>query len=343
MKIDHAQLLSLNLRSECRVHLTPAEGGITLIEGSTEYQVTSDNKNVANIKDILRVLDGSSPYGEIRKQFVDPSFADEFVLALYDAGLAKTNNSATEYMSGSAALAAIEDHQFSMLYDVLYHNRFWVACKNPQSIPKNVLLGMAIENYHFLYRESWFDTPVLSYLGNETARLAMNRFYGEEYGHDELIFEAITQLGVTRDNVRDIQPLPQTLALCNCLSHWAATDPLFFFSTLGVLEGKDPQIDTFVKTMEQSAKIDRSFIEPIHQHALINIEGKHGALTTEIFDSIDVIQNQDVRRMIKKTKIFIDLYDDFYSAVWDYYSNESNPVLRFPSSSNMTSPREAIL
>ena len=65
----------------------------------------------------------------------------------------------------------------------------------------------------------------------------MNEFYREEYGHDELILCGLNAIGITREDLADTMPLPGTMAMCNALAYWAMTDPIFFFSTLGILEG----------------------------------------------------------------------------------------------------------
>ncbi|MFD0389865.1 iron-containing redox enzyme family protein [Tistrella bauzanensis] len=140
--------------------------------------------------------------------------------------------------SGRAALLALEDRTNRLLFRTLYRNRFWRAMlDDPHAVPERVFHGMAIENYHFLFRESWFDSPVLAWTGSTPARVAMNRFYAEETGHDELILKALVSVGIDREMLARTVPLPETMALANALSHWARTDPLLFFATLGVLEG----------------------------------------------------------------------------------------------------------
>ncbi|MCF5495888.1 hypothetical protein GIV81_25835 [Pseudomonas syringae] len=223
-------------------------------------------------------------------------------------------------MTGDEAILIIEDLQADLLHKTLYANRFWRGMQTPESVPENVYYGMAIENFNFLYRESWFDSPVLNYVASEKARLKMNEFYGEEYGHDELIFQALSTLGITQQQIRESVPLPETLALCNALAYWAATDPLFFFTTMGILEGKDIEVDSYIIAMQASGKIKDEFIAPILAHANINIGAEHGVLTRELFAEIPVVTADQLRSMKSNTHIFVELYDNFHSAVWDFYS-----------------------
>ncbi|MCO4880943.1 iron-containing redox enzyme family protein [Paraburkholderia caribensis] len=229
--------------------------------------------------------------------------------------------------SGLDVLLELEDLANDLLYRTLYTNVFWEKCASASTgadIPLNVIHGMIVENYHFLFRESYFDAPVLSYVANTGVRLSMNEFYAEEYGHDELLLKALNTLGVTREDLARTVPLPQTMALCNALAFWAHSDPLFFFSTLGILEGKDIKQDSFLDAAYRIG-VDPALLKPVKAHSDINLNGGHGSLTRKIFSRIPAIADADVRRMRAQTHLFIELYDQFYTGIWEHYS--TSPAL----------------
>ena len=231
--------------------------------------------------------------------------------------------------SGLDVLLEIEDLSNDLLYKTLYANVFWEKCttaQNADDIPINVIHGMIIENYHFLFRESYFDAPVLSYVANTGVRLAMNEFYAEEYGHDELLLKALQRIGVTREDLAETAPLPQTMSLCNALAYWAHSDPLFFFTTLGILEGKDIKQDSFLDAAYRIG-IDPEVLRPVKAHSDINLQGAHGSLTRKIFSRIPAIPESDVRRLRAQTHLFVELYDQFYTGIWNHYSR-STTLLR---------------
>ncbi|PYE21307.1 iron-containing redox enzyme family protein [Paraburkholderia silvatlantica] len=232
--------------------------------------------------------------------------------------------------TGLDALLEIEDLSNRLLYQTLYRNEFWINCSNatkPGDIPQSVIYGMVIENYHFLFRESYFDAPVLSYVPNTDVRLAMNEFFAEEYGHDELLLKALNQIGISREDLAHTVPLPQTMALCNSLAYWSHNDPLFFFTTLGILEGKDIRQDSFLDAAYRIG-IDSDFLKPVKAHSDINLQGEHGSLTRKIFSKIPVVDNETMRRMRALTHLFIELYDAFYSSVWQHYSSTGELLRR---------------
>lgn len=231
--------------------------------------------------------------------------------------------------TGLDVLLELEDLGNELLYRTLYSNVFWEKCssaRQPGDIPLNVIHGMIVENYHFLFRESYFDAPVLSYVGNTGVRLAMNEFYAEEYGHDELLLRSLQTLGVSREDLARTVPLPQTMALCNALAYWAHSDPLFFFTTLGILEGKDIRQDSFLDAAYRIG-VDTALLKPVKAHSDINLQGAHGSLTRKIFERIPAIAESDIQRLRAQTHLFVELYDQFYTGIWEHYS-QSPTLLR---------------
>lgn len=310
--------------------LEQTDSGFVFSDKNEAFIVEGLSGSFSTWNAVLNVCDGTTPLKNILEKHpeIHGEEAAEFLDALVDNKIGYINDSGKEFVSGHEAILILEDLQASLLYSTLYQNRFWQAMQSPREVPEKIYYGMAIENYHFLFRESWFDSPVLSYLPSTKARLIMNEFYGEEYGHDELILNALNHLDISREDMAETLPLPETLALCNALAYWSANDPLFFFSTLGILEGKDIKVDSYILAMENSGKISPDFIKPIKAHANINIEAEHGILTRELFHEIPVVRRDQLKNMIANTHLFVELYDNFHNAVWNYYSDDCQPLLR---------------
>lgn len=225
-----------------------------------------------------------------------------------------------------AALFEIEDQMNSLVPELIYKNPFWRKMEELQGdYPKSVLYGFAIENYHFLYHEAMFDSPVLAYPSSEKIRLLLNQFYVEEIGHDRLILKALEAVGMSEEELSRRVPLAGTMMMCNALSHWAATDPLFFFITLSLLEGGDyqpeGQADSYIEVC-QAVGLSDEFIAPIATHASINKKANHGNLTRDIFNLLPPIAESEVLRLKRKLPMFVEMYGHFYQQIWDVYQNE---------------------
>lgn len=298
-------------------------GQVSLQQKGREFQVEASGLSGEALSRLLQNLDSESDSLAHSDDESLKSLIEQLTLnGLVSPGAAPGGK------SGMEALLELEDLANELLYKTLYKNVFWRNVHSTvDEIPINVLYGLAIENYHFLFRESWFDSPALSFLGSTRARLLMNEFYAEEYGHDELILKALNSIGISREDLADTIPLAETLALCNGLAYWARYDPVFFFTTLGILEGKDLQTDSYILSCERLG-LPESFVGPIRTHSNINVKGQHGNLSRMIFSAIPFVDMYSLSRMRAQTHLFIEMYDRFYEAVWQYYSTCSNLLRR---------------
>jgi hypothetical protein len=236
-------------------------------------------------------------------------------------------SNASELISGRELILHVEDLQNRLSASTLQANPFWRGIVDrPLEVPDRVYHGLCVENYHLLFRESYFDAPILSYPFNRKARLLINEFYREEMGHDRLLLKSLQSLGLTEEDLFQSVPLPGTMALCNSLSYWARHDPLFFFTTLGPLEGRDVQVDSFVRAAHYKG-LPPEFIDPIEAHANINKNAAHGMLTRDIFETFPMIGAQDAQRIYRQTRLFIQIYNRFYRNLWDYFG-AGKPLVR---------------
>ncbi len=231
-------------------------------------------------------------------------------------------------VSGREAILEIEDLQNRLAERTVQREPFWRALiDDPAAVPENVFHGLCAENYHLLFRESYFDAPILSYAGSAAARRLFNAFYVEEFGHDALLLRALSSLGITAEDLFETTPLPETAALYNALAYWARYDPLFFFTTLGPLEGREVEIDSFVGAARRRG-LPAAFVEPIAAHARINKDSGHGLLARTIFDAIPVVAAADLARLRRLTELFVRLYARFYGGVWRHYAGGGAVVRR---------------
>jgi hypothetical protein len=238
-----------------------------------------------------------------------------------DAVIAETQGP----VSGKDFLLSLEEQLDSLLEQTVQRSAFWSAMRErPEDVSAAVFWGMCLENYHILAREPLFDAPVLCFAGNHAVRQTLNRFYAEELGHDKLLLKALSAVGLVEDQVRGSIPLSTTLALIDGLAYWSRYDPLFFVATLGVLEGRELAVDTFVEACKTKG-LPGDFIAPIESHSRINAQGRHGELTREAFSAIPVVSQADRRRIEDLLPMFVSVYDAFYEGIWVHYS-------AFPSS-----------
>lgn len=296
--------------------------------GDTTFELVLEPEQRDVVHGLLEGMDGTRDVRALAAAARIPDTAVEDLVAMLDRHCLVRDAAGATAVSGLDALFEIEDLTNDLLYATLYRNDYWRAITDPGAeVPPLVLHGTAVENYHFLLREAWFDAPVLSFPASRGVRAVLAEFFAEEDGHDELLLRAILALGPTREDVADTIPLRTTLALCNALAYWSRTDPLFFLTTLGVLEGKDVAVDSFVLACERHG-LAESFVGPLRTHAEINLRGGHGNLAREVFARIAGVDRATLDRLLRRTRLFVSLYDQFYQGIWDHYATASTLLRR---------------
>jgi len=315
-------------RPRLACNIETQNGELVLTRRGAEYVITPEDSPVVEIRQFLMMLDGRQRLSDLLHP-LSPAARSRLCSVVRDLDEHDLLDDAhmSRPLTGMQALLELEDLANSLIEKTLMRNVFWTRVHSVDYVPLNVFYGFAIENYHFLFRESLFDSPVLGYLGSTKVRSLINEFYISEYGHDELVLQALGAIGLTRTDLRDAIPLAETLAMCNSLSYWASTDPLFFFSTLGVLEGKGTQVDPFISVCEAHG-LNPSFIAPMRRHAEINRDAQHGNLTREIFKEIELVDEETMVRLRRQTYLFLEIYDSFYTALWNYYSTTASLLRR---------------
>ena len=225
---------------------------------------------------------------------------------------------------GIDVILLLEEQTDRLLEETIYKNPYWKLLLSGKPVPDSLLIGTAIENYHFLAREPLFDSPALWYAACTDVRQLFNEFYSSEFGHDRLLLSALAGAGLDAEQIaRECVPLQATTSLCNALSYWAANDPLFFFATIGVLEGREGKIDSFVRACERSP-LPPSFVDPIRKHAQINVNGGHGSLARVMFRRIPMVDEPTFARLSSQLPLFIELYNRFYLSIWRQYAEGRN-------------------
>ena len=77
--------------------------------------------------------------------------------------------------SGSEFILHIEDLYTRQISDKIEDGTFWVnMVKNPESVSESIFIGFCVENYHLLFRESYFDSPILPYPNSTRIRELVN-------------------------------------------------------------------------------------------------------------------------------------------------------------------------
>jgi len=305
------------------------EDGIELSLYGVEFTV--QHPEVPRLMELLSALDGrTSAEVLVERSGLTEEEVHEVLTDLDDGGFLD-DPSQPSVRAAIDVMFSLEDELNRLFSEQVEESRFWrELTERPESVPENVYFGMAIENWHFLYREHLFDSAVLTYPNSHAVRAHLNEFYIEEHRHDDIVLKAFEPLGITPEQMRRARPLPSTTALVNGLAWWARTDPLFFFATISLLEGGPGgggDTDTFIEACQLKG-LASAFIEPLKAHARINNSHQHGRVSRELLDLVPAVNASDEIRMNAQCGLFMELYRNFYDGIFEYYSRPAEPLLR---------------
>ncbi len=273
-------------------------------------------------KKLLAMMDGTKTINEIQ-QIVspkNPEIVHNFVNELEKFNLIDDVDQ-VEVNSGVDILLELEDLTHELLHKHLLQLNNLDAIDESQI---NIVYGHVIEYYHFFTHKYDFYSPVLGFKNSRGIRQIINKLYYQEYGQVKLLIESLTSLGISSEDLIDTMPLPETMAMCNGLVFWSSFEPLFFFSTLGVLTSQIiNNLQSYIRVCEK-LEIDPRFVNPLRQ-LLKNIQSiQVENFTHKIFQEIHHIDGKTKRRMREQSYLFIEMYSNFHKAIWNYYSSTNN-------------------
>jgi hypothetical protein len=302
---------------------------IELVLDDVEYEV--EHPAPDRLVTLLHRLDGRTELPELVS--ASGLTEDEVRLALtqLDEGGFLDDVSTPTATAAIDVMFELEDQLNQLFAEQVEAGRFWQALTGDLAeVDEDVFYGMAIENWHFLYREGLFDSAVLTFPNSRQVREQLNEFYLEEHRHDDIVLRAFAPLGISPDDMRKARPLPSTMALVNALAWWARTDPLFFLATISTLEGgltSGGDSDSFIEACERKG-LPADFIRPLREHAKINSGHEHGQVSREIMALMPPVSATSRARLRGQAVLFMELYRNFYDGILDYYSAPGHRLLR---------------
>ncbi len=295
-----------------------------------DFVVQINSQSGKILKKFFSLMDGTISLTELQQIFsVNNSELINTIVRHLDEHNLLDDVAQVRVHSGIDTLLELEDLTNELLNKQVDENLFLKSIQSVTSdLPINVLYGLAIENYHFLSRKCCFDSPGLGFQSSTKVRQLLNEYYYKEYGQDLLVMEALNAIGISVEELADTMPLPETMAMCNALTYWANFEPLFFLSTLGLLAGQTcKNFEFYIKACER-VQLDSCFINPIRQLANTKLKLEEENLTRRIFQEIPHIDQETRQRFRGQTYLFVEIYNNFYTAIWNHYSSASHLLRR---------------
>ncbi len=315
-------------RLVCKVNIY--KDRIIFSQDGREFGFSTNVQSGKALQQLFSMMDGTKSIGELQQIFAPQNLEaiNTIVRDLDDQGLLDDIVS-LQTNSGIEALSELEELTRELLDQSVEKNLFWQLI-NPTAPkpPIEVLYGFAIEYYHFFSQRWCFQSPILSFPASAQVRQLIDEFYSQAYGQDRLLMEALNAIGIRSEELAHTMPLPETMAMYNGLAFWANYDQLFFLSILGILADSTFKNFELYLAASEWLELDPGFIEPIRKLANTKLKNKQGNFSRCIFQAIPHIDQETRQRFEQQTHLFIEMYNNFYTAIGRYYSSSSEVLRR---------------
>lgn len=290
------------------------------------FQVNS--RTVKALQKVLTMMDGTNSLTKLQETFSpsNPEAINTLLRYLDDKKLLDDADD-IKINSGLDVLVELENLSHELLKQKSNENKLTFTIPDISNLSTNVIYGFAIEAYHLLAHQAYIDASILSFPGSTEIRQLINQRYSKEYGQEKYLIEALNSIGINNEDLIDIIPLPQTMAMCNSLAYWASFDSLFYFSILGFLASQN--LTNFTYYLQAcNLKVNSNFIESI-QNLINHFRNSNiDNISYQIFQQISHIDEQTKQRFRRQNYLFIDICISYYQAIFDYYSSNNNLLRR---------------
>ncbi|AOX03844.1 hypothetical protein BJP34_34370 [Moorena producens PAL-8-15-08-1] len=350
------QSLTINYpKLACNVNIYPDQ--IVFYRDGQYFGFETSGLSAETLQTLFVMMDGTRSIEELQELFApdNPEVIQSILQGLEEQALL---DDATPFKvhSGIDTLLELEDFTNDLLENTVEGNLFWKPitsdpvvrygsgcantgdCENHgepvpnapygSELPITVLYGFGIEHYHLsCHRWNW-DFPVLGCQNYRKVQQLINQLYSQEYGQDQLWLKALNGIGISDQDLKDAIALPETVAIGNALAYWANSEPLVLLSTLGVLKRQAyHHLASYLAACER-VNLESGFIDPIRELVNRNLTGESENLIHRIFQDIAHVDQQTRQRLGDQIYLFIEMYNNFYRAIWNYYSCTSDLLRR---------------
>ena len=308
-------------RLRCQVSLY--SDSIILSQKHSSYRLCCQPHTIEGLQKLLLRMNGTHHLQEIQQQFSpeNPEKIKELVQQLAAQGfLDEGKNTAPDLRQNS--ILKWEELFAERLSKKLQQQPLHFFAAFP---PTNISYGFALEYYHILSHSSNFYTPLLHFQSSTKIRDYINRFYCKINPQDELLFQGFQGIGISREDLQITLPLPETMALCNALTFWANSDPLFCLSLLAIWEVQlIPTWEAYLNQLDP-ASMDALFLAAMQQFVQLKRQAQPEGLKHLMISELSPFEDSILERFQRQIHLFVELNHNFYTAIGNYYC--SNPHL----------------
>lgn len=144
-------------------------------------------------------------------------------------------------------------------------------------LPKTVLMGWMLEMYHYI-RDFPYAIEHGARFARGRLREVLDRYAGEERGHEEFVLRTLTNMGLKREEVERSHPLPSTRLVGFLMRELFEIEPAAVLMMAALVEAQEFETDdvaAFSAALERRFDLPRGAMAPYFQHQKIDSDLGH--------------------------------------------------------------------
>jgi hypothetical protein len=196
------------------------------------------------------------------------------------------------------------------------------------SITRQQLIGYALEYYHVVSAAPRLVAPALAKEEPSVVMQALRDFYVSELHHDRLIEQSLASVGIDREVLSQVEPLPMTFALCASLGAYAAQSPMSFKAVLHLFEEAASDFTRAFSAAAAAVGLPPEFVKPIVAHARLNDDQDHGNITATLLGAVPAVSAEEAVTVKKHLAILIETFAHQEDEMMAYYADADARVPR---------------
>jgi hypothetical protein len=197
-----------------------------------------------------------------------------------------------------------------------------------KTITRNELIGYALESYHVTHLCPKLLAPALANYESVETQTLLQEFFASELHHDRLLEKSLKTVGITQEQLEQMQPLPMTFAVCSSLAVFAKQHPLSFKAALVLFEEDSKEFHDLFKERCQALDLPTDFYKPILLHAGINEEGGHQDITGLLLTKVPYVSPEEQALVKKNMAVLMESIFFRSQEILEYYGNSEGKIPR---------------
>ncbi|CDG22223.1 protein of unknown function [Xenorhabdus poinarii G6] len=304
------------------IHEQPKEIKIV----TNDLDITIESEKPRELKKLLLDMDGSNTLFTLAEKYhYDEKELRDLLFHLIDANIVKMEDIPSGNTIDPQSFAKMCREIFPKWKRDVFTLDFWHDLTTGK-LSISAFAGWLLENCYFIEGATKRLSLVTAAANeNKQIRALFSQHFIEEYNHHMFFMKALKQLGFTKKQVLNHQPLPSTIAIINHMRECGRRDAISYATCSAFLEstgGDRKESMVFYNSLIQYYdKENKGIVQPLIEHAYLDEEYGHNDWLEKVCACISTLEKERANDAIKSAGMLVETLKLWTHDIQTHYSN----------------------